>query len=157
MKQMIVMGALLYAAGLAWAGTYQRVDTLFQQKDSRGQVTNILVDGVDVVGPRRQELLTRWGGVGVVIETHEEGARITQVLPDTPGSRAGLQAEDIIVSVDDRPLKGYSLVESVMALRGVPGTRARLGVIRPGASDPLTIWVERDVIRAGPRGRDPAE
>lgn len=156
MRVIPVLLILLGLAALARADRFYRVETMFQQTDARGQVTNVLVDGMDMGDTRRDALLAKFGGIGVVIEVHEDGARIAQVLPDTPGSRAGLQVEDVIVSVDDRPLKGYSLVECVMALRGVPGSRARLGVVRPGEPEALNIWIERDIIRAGPRDRDSA-
>ncbi|WZB73672.1 PDZ domain-containing protein [Achromobacter insuavis] len=56
----------------------------------------------------------------------QQGAlTVERPLPGSPGERAGIQAGDIIASVDGRPTAGLPLPEAVALLRGAPGTRPR--------------------------------
>ena len=68
-------------------------------------------------------------------------------IDDTPAQRAGVQAGDLIVKLDDRPIKGVSLDEAVKLMRGKRGTSITLTIVREGEKKPLTITVVRDVIR----------
>ena len=71
--------------------------------------------------PRLAAALGRRGGVEIV-----------EVVADSPASRAGLRAEDLIVAVDGSPVEGVDDLMRVMSgdLIGAP---VRLDVIREGA------------------------
>jgi len=49
--------------------------------------------------------------------------KVIAPIDDTPAQRAGLQAGDTIVRIDDKPVKGLSLNEAVNLMRGKPGNR----------------------------------
>ncbi|MGD8673955.1 MAG: S41 family peptidase, partial [Thiogranum sp.] len=61
--------------------------------------------------------------------------------------RAGIQAGDLIIRLDDTPVKGLTLNEAVKIMRGKPGTVLKLTVVREGVEQPLKIDIKRDVIK----------
>jgi serine protease Do len=63
--------------------------------------------------------------------TQQQGAYITQVVPNTPASRAGLQEQDVIVAVGDQQLgDSYSLFTAL--LRYNPGDTVAMKIVRGG-------------------------
>ncbi|MBW5800371.1 S41 family peptidase [Halomonas elongata] len=95
----------------------------------------------------RESTQGEFGGVG--IEVGKRDGQITVITPidDTPASRAGLQAQDTILRINDTPTEGMSLQEAVDLMRGDPGTDIRLTIIRQGEDAPRNITLEREVIR----------
>ncbi len=60
-----------------------------------------------------------------------QGAVIANVLDDTPAQKAGLQAGDVIVSVNGRPVRSASDLRNTVGLMQV-GERISLGIVRKG-------------------------
>ena len=87
------------------------------------------VCGADITDPKRLEVV------------------IVAPLPDSPAIRAGIQAGDHILRVDDALTAGLSLGEVVGKIKGPPGTGVRLLVTRAGEPQPLEIKVTRAVIQ----------
>ncbi|MCA0215027.1 MAG: S41 family peptidase [Proteobacteria bacterium] len=85
-------------------------------------------------------------GLGIEVETSEAGVRITAPMPGGPAARAGLRAGDLIVQVDDKPLRGVALADAIARMRGDVGTQVSLVVRREG-SDDFTLALTRDTIR----------
>lgn len=85
-------------------------------------------------------------GIGVEIQRQPDGTlRVIAPIDDTPAARAGIKSGDLIVAVDGAPLTPSD--EAASSLRGEAGTTLELTVIRDGATEPLIIEVERQVIR----------
>lgn len=82
----------------------------------------------------------------------EESDYILVISPieDTPGDRAGIQTNDLIIGVNGNSLKGFSLEEAVKLMRGEPGTKLRLSIQRKGLSDPIEVDIIREVIKVNP-------
>lgn len=85
-------------------------------------------------------------GLGIEVETSDAGVRITAPMPGGPAARAGLRAGDLIVQVDDKPLRGVALADAIARMRGDVGTQVSLVVRREG-SDDFTLALTRDTIR----------
>jgi S1-C subfamily serine protease len=67
----------------------------------------------------------------------QDGAIIQEVTPDSPASRAGLRAGDMVTSIDGKAIQSYS--ELVAAIRGhKPGDKVTLGVTRGGNETSIT-------------------
>jgi carboxyl-terminal processing protease len=98
---------------------------------------------------RRQREATKgeFGGLGVEVLLKDGVIQVVTPIDGTPAARAGLRAGDAITQVNDKPLKGLSLPESVAEMRGPVGTTAKLTVVRPGTAEPLSIEIVREVIR----------
>jgi carboxyl-terminal processing protease len=88
----------------------------------------------------------RFGGLGIEVQSFNGFVRVIAPIDDTPAARAGIQTGDLIVKIDDAAVKGLSLTEAVKKMRGDPGTRIVLTVLREGAAEPLTFDMTRDII-----------
>lgn len=82
------------------------------------------------------ETTGQFGGVGVLIRPDPEGAGlvVTGIRRGDPAEKAGVAIGDLIVGVDDRPIAGLSIEEITTLIKGVPGTRVTLSVLRDGAT-----------------------
>jgi len=89
----------------------------------------------------------QFGGLGIEISMENGFVKVVTPIDDTPAKRAGMKAGDLIIRLDDKPVKGLSLSESVKIMRGAPGSDITLTVIREGEPKPLEIVVTRDIIR----------
>ena len=89
----------------------------------------------------------KFGGLGIEVQMQDGAVRVVAPIDDTPAARAGVQAGDLIVKIDDTPVKGMSLTEAVRQMRGEPGTDIQLTIVRQGETQPLLVDITRDVIR----------
>ena len=88
-----------------------------------------------------------FGGLGIEVGMEDGFVKVISPIDDTPAQRAGVQAGDLIIRLDDTPVKGMSLSDAVNLMRGKPGTAIRLTIVREGAQKPLELSVKRDIIR----------
>jgi carboxyl-terminal processing protease len=88
-----------------------------------------------------------FGGLGIEVGAEDGFVRVVAPIEDTPAYRAGIQAGDLIIKLDEVSLKGISLSDAVKRMRGKPNTEVKLTVLRKGEPNPLEIMVRRDVIR----------
>ncbi len=89
----------------------------------------------------------QFGGLGIEISMEDGFVKVVAPIDDTPAQRAGMQAGDLIIRLDDKSVKGMSLTEAVKIMRGEPGTPIRLTIVREGEDKPLEIEIIRDIIR----------
>ena len=88
-----------------------------------------------------------FGGLGIEVGMEDGFVRVIAPIDDTPAARAGIQAGDLVVRLDETPVKGMNLEEAVKVMRGEPGTPITLTVVRQGEDGPLKITIVRDIIR----------
>ena len=88
-----------------------------------------------------------FGGLGIEISKREEAITVVAPLDDTPAARAGIRAGDQIVAVDGEATRGMELAQVIRMLRGPPGKRVVLSIMREGFNSPQEIVVLRDHIR----------
>ncbi|MCS6798754.1 MAG: S41 family peptidase [Myxococcota bacterium] len=88
-----------------------------------------------------------FGGLGIVISIRDGHLTIIRPMPGTPAARAGLQAGDRIVKIDEEATVNMPLQEAVDRLRGAPGSRVTVWVVRPGAQG-FTQPRRFDLVRA---------
>ena len=78
----------------------------------------------------------------------EDGfVKVIAPIDDTPAERAGVEAGDLIIRLDDTPVKGLGLNDAVKMMKGKPGSEIVLTIIRAGEDQPLEITIVRDVIK----------
>lgn len=78
----------------------------------------------------------------------EDGfVKVIAPIDDTPAKAAGMQSGDLIIRLDDTPVKGLSLNDAVKLMRGKPGSDIILTVIREGEDKPLKITIKRAIIK----------
>ncbi len=95
-----------------------------------------------------------FGGLGIEVGMEDGFVKVIAPIDDTPAQQAGILSGDLIVRLDDTPVKGLSLNDAVKIMRGKPGSPLELTIIRKGVEKPLKITVVRDVIKvASVKGR----
>jgi len=96
-----------------------------------------------------------FGGLGIEVSMEDGFVKVVSPIDDTPAARAGIEAGDLIVRLDDAPVKGMSLSDAVKIMRGKKGTKIMLTIIREGEEKPLKISITRAVIQVtAVRGRE---
>jgi len=88
----------------------------------------------------------KFGGLGIQVGMEDGFVKVISPIDDTPAFRAGLEAGDLIIRLDDKSVKGMTLNDAVKVMRGEPGTDIKLTVIREGSDKPLPFTVTRDII-----------
>jgi|BioPla2DNA2_1021312.scaffolds.fasta_scaffold00648_4 carboxyl-terminal processing protease len=89
-------------------------------------------------------------GIGVELMEVTEGALVTRVFSDSPAEGAGIVANDIIVSVDDKDVQGFSIQDIANLIKGEIGSFVKLGVVRKNSADILVFNIERAVVNISP-------
>jgi carboxyl-terminal processing protease len=88
----------------------------------------------------------KFGGLGIEVQLYNGFVRVIAPIDDTPAAKAGVQPGDLIVKIDETPVKGMTLTEAVKKMRGDPGTKITLTILREGSGEPLVLDMKRDVI-----------
>ncbi len=83
-------------------------------------------------------------GIGIHITLRNGFVTVISPIEGTPASKAGIQAQDRIIEVDDTPVE--DLRQAVSLMRGPKGTSVKITVLRQGAPEPLEFDLVRDVI-----------
>jgi carboxyl-terminal processing protease len=88
-----------------------------------------------------------FGGLGIEVTMENGFVKVVSPIDDTPAQKAGIKAGDLIVKLDDKPVKGMSINDAVKIMRGEPGSPITLLVVREGEDAPLKITITRDIIK----------
>jgi carboxyl-terminal processing protease len=73
-----------------------------------------------------------FGGLGIVVSMKKGVLTVISPIDDTPAYRAGIKAGDIIVKINDKSTLDMTLDEDVKLMRGKPGTKITLLIVRNG-------------------------
>lgn len=97
-----------------------------------------------------EQLEGEYGGIGVNLQEVGGIVHVARVGPDTPASRAGIEAGDIVERIDSRPVG--SITESLdgIDLRGPVGSSVVLTMVRPPGETPADYSMEREAIVVHP-------
>ena len=88
-----------------------------------------------------------FGGLGIEVGMEDGFVKVVSPIEDTPAFKAGVKSGDLVIRLDDTPVKGMTLNDAVKRMRGKPGTDIVLTIIRKGEAKPLTITLTRAVIK----------
>jgi carboxyl-terminal processing protease len=88
----------------------------------------------------------KFGGIGIEITMEDGFVKIITPIDDTPAQKAGLKAGDLVIEVQDVSLKDKSLNDAVKLMRGDPGTKVKIKVLREKAKQPLDFELTRQII-----------
>ena len=99
-------------------------------------------DGID----KLNDMTTgEFGGVGLYIDTVDDGVLVIEPFPGSPAHAAGIIAGDLIVAIDGTQAGGLNEAGVVSRLRGSPGTDVHVSLVRAGG-ETLEVTVTRDLI-----------
>lgn len=88
-----------------------------------------------------------FGGLGIEVSMEDGFIKVVSPIDDTPAERAGVEAGDLIIKIDDTTIKGLSLNEAVDKMRGPKGSEISLTIVREGVDQPLELTLVRDIIQ----------
>lgn len=88
-----------------------------------------------------------FGGLGIEVGMEDGFVKVVSPIEDTPAFKAGVKPGDLIVKLDDTPVKGMSLNDAVKRMRGKPGSKIKLTIARKGADKPIIVTLTRAVIK----------
>ncbi len=130
------------------------VDPVDEDKLTRGDLGE-LVRTVDLEGEyldqdafsELKSLPANVGGIGLEFGAHAEGLKIVAPLDNSPAARAGLKAGDLVVAIDDVPVKGLTLLDAAKRLRGEMDTPIKIAILREGENKSRDVTMRREFIR----------
>jgi carboxyl-terminal processing protease len=83
------------------------------------------------------------GDVGIEL-TRQYYLRVIAARDDSPAAKAGLQTGDYVRAINGTPARDLSVFEGMRMLRGAPGSKVTLTVIRGNAAEPRQIELVRE-------------
>ncbi len=102
-------------------------------------------------GDRYQDLNedTRGQFTGLGLEVVMEGGFVKVIAPidDTPAAKAGIQSGDLVIRINGEVISGLTLDEATEKMRGEPGTRIVLTILRETEPDPFDVEITRAVVK----------
>jgi carboxyl-terminal processing protease len=139
---------------------FERVRSDYVEKPDDGKLVETAISGMltgldphssymDAKSFRDMQVQTRgeFGGLGIEVTMEDGLIKVVSPIDDTPASKAGILANDIISNLDDEPVQGLTLNQAVEKMRGPVNTKIKLKIIRKGQDKPLEVTLTRDNIR----------
>ena len=87
-----------------------------------------------------------FGGLGIEVTQDNGFIKVISPIDDTPASKAGIKAGDIITGLDGKTVQGLSLQDAVDKMRGAPNSKITLTIKREGVDKPIEVSMLREVI-----------
>ncbi|WP_288457377.1 S41 family peptidase [uncultured Sphingomonas sp.] len=103
------------------------------------------VDGSDYDNLRIQTQGS-YGGLGLTVSMEDGAVKVVAPQEDTPAGRAGIKSGDYITHIDGKLIYGGTLDEATAQMRGKPGSKVTLTLVRPGRDKPIIVTLTREVI-----------
>ena len=88
-----------------------------------------------------------FGGLGISIDKKGDYITVVSPIEGTPAYRMGILSGDKIVKVDGESIVGLSTNKSIKLMRGEPGTKVVITILRPGVEGELNFEIIRDIIK----------
>ncbi|WP_409280781.1 S41 family peptidase [Pseudomonas defluvii] len=87
-----------------------------------------------------------FGGLGIEVGSEDGFIKVVSPIDDTPASRAGIEAGDLIVKINGQPTRGQTMTEAVDKMRGKVGEKITLTLVRDGGT-PFDVTLARAIIQ----------
>src|SRR6476469_8941470 len=139
---------------------FERVRSDYVEKPDDSKLVESAISGMlagldphssymDAKSFRDMQVQTRgeFGGLGIEVTMEDGLIKVVSPIDDTPASKAGIMANDIITNLDDEAVQGLTLNQAVEKMRGPVNTKIRLKIIRKGSDNPIEVTLVRDNIR----------
>ena len=130
------------------------VDKVDDKKLIRGAIDGMLnsldphSSYMDAVDFQNMKILTdgNYGGLGLSVTMQDGAVKVIAPQEDTPAFRAGIKSGDFITHIDGQLIFGETLDEAITSMRGKPGTKITLTIVRPGRDKPIEVSLIRETI-----------
>jgi len=88
-----------------------------------------------------------FGGLGIEITLRDDVLTVVAPIEGTPAYRAGIQPGDRILKIEGLSTKDMQLADAVKRMRGKPGSKITISIVREGWSEPKDFLITREQIR----------
>ena len=88
----------------------------------------------------------KFGGLGMVVTMKDGIVTVVSPIDDTPAYKAGIKAGDKIIKINGESTFGMTLNQAVKLLRGKPGTKVTITILREGKNKPFDVTITRAII-----------
>ena len=88
-----------------------------------------------------------YGGLGIEVGMEDGLLKVISPIDDTPAANAGIESGDLIIQLDETPVKGMSLSEAIEAMRGEPGSNIEILLIKTDNPTPTPLTLTRQIIK----------
>ncbi|CAN5225101.1 S41 family peptidase [soil metagenome] len=139
---------------------FERVRSDYVEKPDDSKLVETAISGMltgldphssymDAKSFRDMQVQTRgeFGGLGIEVTMEDGLIKVVSPIDETPASKAGIMANDIISYLDDEAVQGLTLNQAVEKMRGPVNTKIKLKIIRKGQDKPIEVTLMRDNIR----------
>jgi carboxyl-terminal processing protease len=139
---------------------FERVRSDYVEKPDDAKLVESAINGMlagldphssymDAKSFRDMQVTTRgeFGGLGIEVTMEDGLIKVVAPIDDTPASRAGIQANDVITHIDDEPVQGLTLNQAVDKMRGAENTKIKLKIMRRGGDQAIDVTLTRERIR----------
>jgi carboxyl-terminal processing protease len=90
---------------------------------------------------------SRFGGLGVVVSMRDGNLVVVSPMEDSPGFRAGLMPGDQVIKIDGQSTEKLDLNDAINQLRGEPGTKVTLTILRASTREIKDYPLVRETIK----------
>jgi carboxyl-terminal processing protease len=138
---------------------FERVRSDYVEKPDDSKLVESAISGMlsgldphssymDAKSFRDMQVQTRgeFGGLGIEVTMEDGLIKVVSPIDDTPASKAGIMANDIITNLDDEAVQGLTLNQAVEKMRGPVNTKIKLKIVRKGLDNPIDVTLVRDNI-----------
>jgi len=135
---------------------FERVRADYVERPDDGKLVEQAINGMlagldphssymDAKSFRDMQVQTRgeFGGLGIEVTMEEGLVKVVSPIDDTPASKAGIQANDIIIKLDEEQVQGLTLNQAVDKMRGPEGSKIKLTIMRKGQDKPVEFTLSR--------------
>ena len=144
---------------------FEKIRTDYVEKPDEAKLIESAVNGMltsldphssymDPKSFRDMQVQTRgeFGGLGIEVTMEDGLVKVVTPIDETPASRAGVLANDVIVQIDGEPVQGLNLNQAVDKMRGPVNSTVKLTIQRKESKDPIEVSLTRETIRIRPVG-----
>ena len=159
----IAASAETYRQLSLFGDVFEKVRTDYVEKPEESKLIEAAVNGMltsldqhssymDAKAFRDMQTTTKgeFGGLGIEVTMEDGLIKVVSPIDDTPASKAGLLANDIITQIDEDQVQGLTLNQAVDKMRGPVNSTVKLKISRKEAKDPIDVSLTRDVIKIRP-------
>jgi carboxyl-terminal processing protease len=90
---------------------------------------------------------SRFNGLGIEVSSKNGVLTVVTPMEDTPAAKAGILAGDQILKINGTPTERLELQQAVNLLRGKPGQKATLTILRPSSKEVKDYVLERAEVK----------
>src|SRR3954468_21972864 len=142
---------------------FEKVRTDYVEKPDEAKLIEAAINGMltsldphssymDAKSFRDMQVQTRgeFGGLGIEVTMEDGLVKVVTPIDDTPASRAGVMANDVIIQINGEAVQGLNLNQAVDKMRGPVNSSVTLKIQRKEAKDPIEVKLTREMIKVRP-------